>query len=170
MSFVFFGSAYSTTYNANVNKGQAPYTDGASGWDDEYFIYGTDIDALKANNYEASGADVDSYEKSGTTIKVDISNVSDDGYVEVPLLYYPGYSAKSDTGEKLEVVCGDNNVVRVNVESGISGFTVKYTGKMSFKIGCIVTDLTLLAVIAYALNRKFWKKDLKKVFVGGKNK
>ena len=170
VSFVFFGSAYSTTYNANVNKGQAPYTDGASGWDDEYFIYGTDIDALKANNYKASGVDVDSYEKSGTTIKVNISDASDSGYVEVPLLYYPGYSAKSDTGEKLEVVCGDNNVVRVNVESGISGFTVKYTGKMSFKIGCVVTDLTLLAVIAYALNRKFWKKDLKKIFVGGKNK
>lgn len=158
--FIFFGTAYSTTYNANVNKGQAAYTDGAPGWDDEYFIYGTDKRSLTANRYEVSGAAVEEYEKDGTTINVTLSRANDGGYVEVPLLYYPGYSAKDNNGERLDVECGDNNVVRVNVNSGTKEFTVKYTGKASFKIGCIVTDLTLLAIIAYLFMPKFRKPEL----------
>lgn len=157
---VYFGSAYSTTYNANVNKGQAPYTDGAPGWDDEYFIYGTNKSALTAGNYKASGAAVANYEKDGTTIDVTLSRASDKGYVEVPLLYYPGYSAKDNNGNKLKVECGSNNVVRVNVNNDTEAFTVKYSGKASFKIGCIITDLTLLAIIIYLFMPRFVKKEI----------
>ena len=170
LSFVVFGTEYSTQNNINVAKGQAPYTDGMPGWDDEYFIYETNKEDLVVNKYVASDAKVDSYEKDGTNILVKLSESDDNGYVEVPLLYYPGYSAKDNNGEKLEVVCGDNNVVRVNVNKNVESFTVKYTGKLSFKIGCAVTDITLLAVILYVLNRRFWKKELSLKRIGGKSK
>lgn len=158
LGFIPFGTAYSTTYDANVTKGQAAYTDGAAGWDDEYFIYGTEKDDLTANKYTGVGAEVESYDKEGTSIDVTLSESTDGGYVEVPLLYYTGYSAKDNNGEKLAVECGENNVVRVRVNENTQSFKVKYTGTVLFKIGCIVTDITLLAVIVYIM-KPFLKKS-----------
>lgn len=148
-SFVFFGTAYTTSYDASVKKGQAVGTDGSPGWDDEYFIKGTNVDALEPQEYKTSDSNLNikSYDKNGTNISLELSGAEAGEYVEVPLLYYPGYSAKDGNGNKLEIVCGENNVLRVNLNNGTDKVRIKYSGFISFKIGCIISALTVIGLI-----------------------
>ena len=98
-------------------KGYAVSTSGAVGLDNEYYVVGTNADRLTAEKYETSdGVKVDSYYKSGTNIEAEISGAKNGSYIEVPLLYYPGYSAKDNNGNKLETEDGTNHVLRINLQ------------------------------------------------------
>lgn len=155
-SFVFFGTAYTTSYDASLKKGQTVGTDGSPGWDNEYFIYGTNVNALEPEKYNTSDSslEVKSYDKNGTNISLELSGAKSGEYVEVPLLYYPGYSAKDGNGSRLEVVCGNNNVLRVNINDGTDTVKIKYSGFWSFKIGCIISALTVIGLILLWLYRR----------------
>lgn len=154
-SFVFFGTAYTTSFGAVVAKGQAVDYNGASGWDNEYFILGTNPNNLKPGKYTASaGVSIESYDKNGTNIELKLSGAQDGGYVEVPLLYYPGYSAKTQSGDKLEIVPGGNNVIRVNLKDGADSVKIKYSGLLSFKIGCIISLLTVIGCVVLRVLRR----------------
>lgn len=158
LSFVFFGSAYNYAFDVSVRPGQAAYADGAPGWDNEYFIYGTDVAALTPEKYVTSGEDITvlAYEKQGTNIELELDGTKETGYVEVPLLYYPGYSAKDEKGNSLEVVQGTNNVLRVNLTDSSDRIRISYSGLPGFKIGCAISILTLagLAFLWYFNKRK----------------
>lgn len=156
---VMFGTAYTYNYDVSVRVGQAAYTDGASGWDDEYFIHGTNTAALVPDLYTASdeSISIDGYEKNGTNIEVNLSGATDGGYIEVPLLYYPGYAAKDHKGNRLEVVPGTNNVLRVNLQDKTDTVTIRYAGLASFKIGCALSLLTIAGFAGLWFYR--WKKE-----------
>lgn len=153
---VMFGTAYTYSYDVSVRVGQAAYTDGAPGWDDEYFIHGTNKTALVPEAYTASdeSISIDGYEKNGTNIEVNLSGAKNGGYIEVPLLYYPGYSAKDHKGNQLEVVQGTNNVVRVNLQNKTDTVTIRYAGLASFKIGCALSLLTIAGFAGLWFYRK----------------
>lgn len=155
---VMFGTAYTYSYDVSVRVGQAAYADGAPGWDDEYFIHGTNKKALIPETYTASdeSISIDGYEKNGTNIEVNLSGVKNGGYIEVPLLYYPGYAAKDHKGNRLEVVQGTNNVVRVNLQNKTDTVTIRYAGLASFKIGCALSLLTIAGFAGLWFYR--WKK------------
>ncbi|MCI8674175.1 MAG: hypothetical protein HFI89_11940 [Lachnospiraceae bacterium] len=105
----------------------------ALGQNKEYLIYGTDEGQLTADRYLTSADSVQVLErqKKGTTVTVTYTNGGNDGWIEVPLLWYPGYKAKElRTGEELLVQAGDNHVLRVIVPSGRTGsFRVSYVGR-----------------------------------------
>lgn len=156
---VIFGTAYTYEHDISVRIGQAAYTDGASGWDDEYFIYGTNKAALVPELYNVSDENIsiDSYEKNGTNVEVNLSGATDGGYIEVPLLYYPGYAAKDHKGNRLEVVPGTNNVLRVNLQGKTDTVYIRYAGLPSFKAGCALSFLTIAAFAGLWFYR--WKKE-----------
>ena len=166
-SFAIFGESYTTSFDAAVKIGQAAPSEKAAGWDDEYFIRGTSINELLPEKYAVSDSAVRilSYDKNGTNIELEISGAADGKYIEVPLLYYPGYSAKTGNGERLTTELGKNNVLRVNLKNSADKVKIKYGGNILFKLADIVSLLTVL-FIAFVIYKKrkgqcvlpIWKK------------
>ncbi len=156
-SFVFFGSAYTTSFDAHMKLGQAAPTDHSSGWDNEYFMYGTKVGELESEKYsvsDSSSVKIVSFQKRGTNITLEVSGAKDGEYIEVPLLYYPGYSAEADGAGKLETQLGNNNVLRVNLSDGAEKIQIKYSGLLSFKIACIISLFTALSAVFCIYRRK----------------
>ncbi len=156
IAFSVFGTAYTTSYGAVLKKGQAASGVYSAGYDDEYFIFGTNKDLLVPEKYTVAGGEIEliSYEKNGTNITLELANVSDGDYVEVPLLYYPGYSAKDNRGWGLETVKGENNVLRIKLTTGTHKVIIKYSGLAGFKIGCILSFLATVCLVAYFIYRR----------------
>ena len=81
----------------------------------EYTYVGTEKSALNPGEIVVAGTQeyaVTDYDKQGTSLAFTLDIPRGCAYVEVPLLYYPGYRAQVN-GEECRVVRGDNNVVRV---------------------------------------------------------
>ena len=81
----------------------------------EYTYVGTEKSALVPGEIvaaEAPGFTVEDYRKRGTSLSFTLNAPQGCAYVEVPLLYYPGYRAEAD-GVPCRVVRGDNSVVRI---------------------------------------------------------
>lgn len=156
---VHFGQAFTTNTTRMIEGVQSPAVSGSIGLDKEYLVKGTDEKLLLPEKYVASeSVKVTSFEKKGTNIKLTLANSSKDAYVEVPLLYYPGYTAENSDGEKLETVNGDNNVLRVNLNGASGDIFVKYTGFIYFRIAELISLFTLLLLI---FGKKL-KKEIKK--------
>lgn len=153
---VIFGTAYTCSHDVSMRIGQAAYTDGAAGWDNEYFIHGTLMEKLVPEQYTTSSEhiSIDSYEKDGTNIELNLSGAANGEYVEVPLLYYPGYAAKDDHGNSLEIVKGTNNVLRVMLQDKTKNINIRYAGLTRFKIGCVLSLLTIAGLAALWFYRR----------------
>ena len=63
--------------------------------------------------------------------------------MEVPLLYYPGYTAKDNLGNKLKIEDGNNHVLIVLLEEGSTCVNISYTGLWYFHI---VEIISLVAI------------------------
>ena len=81
----------------------------------EYLIQDTDESKLHYGRVSLSqDASISDFEKGALQATFFAkNNSSENGYVEVPLLHYYGYRAVDNQGMPLEVVSGDNHVVRV---------------------------------------------------------
>ena len=143
-AFTVWGSAYTTSQGPVVKKGQAVSTSGAVGFDNEYYIQGTSPYMLEANRYNTGGGvQIVEYEKDRTNIDLVLSGATEGSWVEVPLLWYPGYKAKDDAGNRLEIVDGDNHVLRVLLENGSTQVHISYTGLWYFRIAELISLLTI---------------------------
>ena len=87
-----------------------------------------------------------SFTRQGTTFEIEFdNNTYDDTYIEIPLIYYKGYKAKENKKE-LEVLKGENGIVRV-IPNNSSGSIKLYYGFTSIRIAGIV--LSVLSVILF---------------------
>lgn len=162
LAFVMWGTAYTENNDAVIKKHQAVPTAYSTGYDDEYFVMNTDKSRLEPNRYETSGdISVSDHTKRGTSLDITFTGAaSDSSWIEVPLLYYPGYSAINDKGEKLHTDFGTNNVLRIDLTDGTTAVKLRYRGFAGFKIADLLTVITLAAwgVIAYGRKKdKKWK-------------
>ena len=81
-------------------------------------------------------------------------------YVDVPLIYYKGYSAKGESGSGYAIDGnGKNGFVRVYTDGAADKITVSYTGTMAQKSSDFITVISVIG-IAYIYYRKN-KKDRK---------
>ena len=68
-------------------------------------------------------------------------------------MYYPGYVAKDENGKKLEVTCGNNNVIRIEITEIKEGtITVDYQEKGIYILADIISVVTLCGLI-YGIKR-----------------
>ena len=73
---------------------------------------------------------------------------SEEGYIDLPLLLYKGYQARSDTGEKLQICYGDNYLVRVVLPPGYSGgVDVRFVSPWYWRISELVTLTTIVIMV-----------------------
>lgn len=117
----------------------------------EYLPVGTDASVLWYNDVVAGEAvRISAYEKESLSAEISCVNVSKaESYVEVPILYYDGYRAKSDTGERLTVCPGDNNVVRVILPGDFEGnVSVSFVSPWYWRAAEVVSVVFSLGLIA----------------------
>jgi len=143
LAFIQWGTAYTTELGAVLRPGWAVDTYASAGYDGEYFPLGTDRSMLTAERYITGGSvELTGYYKSGTRISLRTRNVRAGDWVEVPLLYYGGYEARDSQGRFLEVTDGDNHVVRILLQEGVSQVELRYKGFWYFRVAELVTGLT----------------------------
>ncbi len=148
ISFVTWGTAYTTQNDGVLQKGYAVSTDGAAGLDKEYYVYGTQPDKLVAGAFEETGSvNVDEYEKNGTDLTLSVSNAKSGDTIDVPLLYYKGYTAKDNNGNKLDVSEGDNHCLRIELAGSADEINIKYSGLWYFRLSEIISLLGIIAAI-----------------------
>lgn len=93
----------------------------------EYTYVGTEKGALKAGDVYVSGPQtyaVTQYSKQGTNLSLTLSVPDGGAYIELPLLYYPGYRAQVE-GVETEVARGTNNRVRIYHMDGSDALHVR---------------------------------------------
>ncbi|MBQ9437798.1 MAG: hypothetical protein IJU50_05650, partial [Lachnospiraceae bacterium] len=123
----------------------------------EYIPSGTDtayLNRMYAYNLDGNVYVLD-YEIGKGYVQVTAS-ASDDGIVNVPLLYYKGYEARDlETGEQLTVSKDWNMVAQVEVPAGYDGtFDVRFRGLPYWRIGHVVSLVTLAAGLGFVLGRR----------------
>lgn len=128
----------------------------------EYALDGTDANDLKKEGEKLTPSSemiqYDSYRKKGTNLYLSVSSKSDaEQYIDVPLLMYPGYVAKDvETGERLAVTYGHNNVVRVMIPKEYQGnIRVSFAGKWYWNVACF---LSIISVIGVMVSKRILKK------------
>ncbi len=154
LAFIYWGCAYTTTSSPIIRTGTAVSTSGSIGWDNEYFKMGTNLSLFEENQYIASeNIEITSYDKSGTNVHVTMSGVTEGAWVEVPMLNFPGYRAVDEDGNELDIVDGNNNVVRVLLAYNSTEVDVFYGGLWYFRVAEIVSVVTLGVLVTICLRR-----------------
>lgn len=84
-------------------------------------------------------------ERKYTKFEADIiiKSISDECYIEIPLYWYPGYTAVTDTGEKLAVSRSEFGMVYVPVPLTDCHLTISYEEPILWKISNIISLLTI---------------------------
>ena len=90
--------------------------------------------------------------KNGTNMNLDISNVTENTVIELPYIYYLGYSVeiqKSDGNiEKIDTFESDNGFVAINLEEGTEGkIEVEYTGTILMRLSYMISIATFFILI-----------------------
>lgn len=122
----------------------------------EYLPAGTDDTTFARDALQQRGEiEVLAYERGEGTVALTCGNRGQDAaYIDVPILYYMGYTARdTGTGERLEVVPADNKRVRVILPAGYEGsFVVKFESPWYWRVSEVIS-LTAVIVLAVALIR-----------------
>lgn len=97
------------------------------------------------------------YEKKYTNIKMACVNEgTDEGYVDVPLFYYPCYQAKDvETGEILPLTYGENKRVRIMLPSGYQGtVSLRVKERILWRITELISLFSIVISIIIVVRRK----------------
>ena len=86
---------------------------------------------------------------------VAVKNTSDkEEYVEFPLYYYKGFRL-DESGEGLQIVKGENGLIRVALPSGFSGnLSISYKEPWYWKMAYTISALTLIGLIVNFLLKR----------------
>lgn len=122
---------------------------------EEYLYEGTTTKGIVPGQIHASSEWItyENYAKDGTTVELSYS-AGEEGFLELPLFYYPGYRATIN-GEVTGIEKGDNNVIRIHVSEGSSGtLRVWYNGFVIWRVAEIISVVALLALIVCGILNK----------------
>lgn len=123
----------------------------------EYLYPGSDV-GLTAFMQETTGIHTDIYEQSKDYDRVEIKcrTKEQEGYLEAPLFYYPGYAAfdKAHKESGFEVTRGENNRVRVLLPAGYEGTVeIVFREPAGWRAAEIISLLTALCLILTGIRK-----------------
>lgn len=107
----------------------------------EYLPKGFDIDKI----YDYQNKDIDYYRDNEKTF-VSIKNSVDS--VELPLIYYKGYSA-CDSDKCYDTYKTENGLVGVNIDKNTTNLEVSYTGTKLYKVSKLISIFGIILFIIY---------------------
>lgn len=133
-------------------------------WDDytvasgEYLPINTDLKKLKKRGEKVTSNNKNlkvDYQKRGNRVDVTYEeNQDSDTYIEVPLLYYYGYSARDNNNKEYKITKGKNNVIRVYLPNEKGEFSVYYRGTTIQKYSVILSIIAWLFLCLYIVQDK----------------
>lgn len=131
---------------------------------EEYLPEGASVKKIKERGNVITSNDngfkYSNYIKNGPYISLDYKANKKGVYIDLPLLYYKGYTFKitSKDGTQKEsgqVSYSDDMYVRVNIGNIKEGnLVVDYTGTILMKLGYLITIATLICLVIYFLRKK----------------
>ena len=129
------------------------------------------IKERKNRVYILSGnANIENEEKNGTNMTFYVSDVEQNTEIELPYIYYLGYSAEliNENGEitKLDTFESDNGFVAINLSEGMEGkIEINYTGTTLMKISYFISIGTAIILVIGVLcfNKRILQKYYDKI-------
>lgn len=113
---------------------------------EEYLPLGTDVDSFDVENLNQS-IDIEKFEKKGTDILLTCTNTYETELIlELPLLYYRGYTARAEK-TKLLVFAGDNNVAAIFIPQGTHEITVSFDEPWYWRVAELISVSCLIGFI-----------------------
>ena len=110
--------------------------------------------------YILSGnAIIENEEKNGTNMTFDVSDIKENTVIELPYIYYLGYTVKliNENGEmqNIDTLESDNGFVAINLSEEMNGkIEISYTGTILMKISYVVSFVTLISLIIWGIYEK----------------
>ncbi len=147
-------------------KSEADYitcNDINSGWLGcaEYMPSGTDGTTLDGDRLqEGGGLAVQEYVRKEGVVDLTCENTGDEEtYVDVPILYYKGYTAReTGTGERLMVLPADNKRVRVIIPAGYQGsFEVRFESPWYWRVSELISIVAVAGLAVMICMENFRK-------------
>ncbi len=122
----------------------------------EYLYQGTNYRRIQQENYiTMENVSFDNVERKANRFSISGIHTGSDAKLELPLFYYPGYTAKSDDGTSLQIIRGNNNRLRILFDNGFSGnIYVRYTEPVLWRICEMISLLSFIAVIVLEIRRR----------------
>ena len=119
----------------------------------EYLIKGTEVFDMYNNELILSeGTELGNYTYNKGAYLVSCSNNSnEEAYIDMPILNYPNYYAIDiNSREKLKIVNGTNNRVRVILDSNYKGvISISYKEPVNWRVSELISLTTLIGIIIY---------------------
>lgn len=123
---------------------------------------GTDVEQLYDTEPLTSGEGViaENMRKNGLDTTVYVKNTTPElGYVQVPLLCYPHYSAEDINGNELEIVVGDYRKLCFGVPSGYEGDVhVYFHEPLLWRISELISLVTFVLLSVYVIRSKKYER------------
>src|SRR5699024_8001365 len=89
--------------------------------------------------------------KNKLDIIFNVNNVTEETKIELPFIYYAGYSANIN-GEELEVSESNQGFVQITIKQGQEGkVEVKYKGTLIYYISLIISVIGSIGFIIYII-------------------
>lgn len=86
------------------------------------------------------------YERQGVTTTLQYSCTTENQYMEIPVIFYPGYQAFDENGDEVTLETGYNNKIRVLLEGDRMPheITVIYRAPLSFTVSAWISIVTAI--------------------------
>ncbi len=122
----------------------------------EYLYPGTDKSSLNPNLVSSEPVRLKSAGKNGLSVTFIYEGNPGfkQGYVDVPLLYYPGYHAFQDEGRELEISRSEHNKIRVALEDEEGTVQVFFKEPFLWRMSEVISLLTGVLIVWEWYRRK----------------
>ena len=128
-----------------------------------YLLNGTDFSRFIPGNYVLSDESVTLVEtkKNGTNVEITYTGADGEIWIEVPLLWYPGYRAVDQDGKELPLERGEGSYLRVYTQGRPEAtIYISYEGKTIYRVGDVISLGTLVVMAGWTVLGK--KKVLRR--------
>ncbi len=115
----------------------------------EYLYEGTDS-SIPEREHDVIANNVEIMNKTNilNSYTINCKSLNDDSFLELPLYYYPGYTASTDNGKNLTIERGSNNRIKVTVPNSFEGnIFVKYKEYPIWRISEIISMISFIGLI-----------------------
>ena len=98
--------------------------------------------------------------KKDLQLEFDIENYKANTILELPYIYYLGYTVTTEQNEKIQMFESDNGMLAIKLDENIESahITVKYTGTIIEKVSYLISAISTITFIGYVIYSK--KQDI----------
>lgn len=110
---------------------------------------------------DSSQVNLRDMERTGTTTTLEYTCLSNDQYIEVPVIYYKDYAATDETGASVPLEKGKNNRIRILLQGDGKPHTVTlhYAVPASYTVSAWLSILTALLFVLIYIVPRLWNLD-----------